>query len=78
MTTEAHLEVLSTAFDAHGRATRKVEGGDLSMDAVRAEIRAINVLFDACMDAGMSFEVSDHVGWAAERITKWLLSGAEA
>lgn len=78
MTTEARLEALSTAFDAHGWATRKVEGGDLSVDAIRAEIRAINVLFDACIDAGMSFEVSDHAGWAAERITNWLLSGVTA
>lgn len=76
-TTLLRNEVLLSAYDAHGRAVRRVEGGDLSSEAIRGEIRAINVLLDACIDCGMSVDHADMSGWAAERVTSFLLSGVE-
>jgi hypothetical protein len=62
---EARIEVLN---DAHQALLRN------SFDAdPRAYIRATNVLLDACVDAGMSHEEPDHEGWAAERVTRWLV-----
>lgn len=75
---EATLEILSTALNAEGYARRRVEGGDLSGEAIRAEVRASNVLLDASIDAGMSHAEPDHVAWAHKRVTAWLLSGVEA
>lgn len=70
---EAQLEILNDAHQTHGYASRRVEGGDLSFDAVKAEICAINVLFDACVECGMAIDHADMEGWAAARVTRWLV-----
>ncbi len=41
----------------------------------RGYVRQSNRLFDACLDAGMSFDEPDHHDWAAIRIGEWLCSG---
>jgi len=74
MNIEARTEVLSTALTAALLARSAVEAGDMSTEAVRREIRTTNVLFDACLDLGMSHEVADHESWAAERVTRWLVA----
>lgn len=40
----------------------------------RGWIRQSNVLLDACLDAGMSFDEPDHVLWARERVFATLLA----
>lgn len=71
MTTQAQLETLSTALDAFLRAELADDG---SLVTVRAVIRTTNVLLDACVDCGMAHDFADHTGWAAERVTRWLLA----
>lgn len=78
MATEAQMEVLSGALDSALRAEATVKAGDLSSEAVRREIHTTNVLLDACIEAGMSHDEADHVGWAAVRVGQWLTAGVEA
>lgn len=40
----------------------------------RGYIQTSNRLFDACIDAGMDFDVADHEEWAAEFIARAMLS----
>lgn len=40
----------------------------------RGYIATSNRLFDACVDAGMSFEHDDHVEWAGEAVFRSLVS----
>lgn len=40
----------------------------------RGYVRQSNVLFDACLDAGMSFDEPDHVSWAHERVFATLMA----
>ena len=68
MTTLAQDEALISALDAHLRAKMAVEGGNLSSDAVIREIRTMNMLFDVCVDSGMSWIVDDYLGWASIRV----------
>lgn len=68
MAAEHQLEVLNTAHQALLRA--KCFAAVLDP---RAEIRASNVLLDACFDAGMSHDEPDHEAWAAERVACWLV-----
>lgn len=65
--TECDLERLN---DAHQALLRV---GSFETHS-HAYIRATNVLFDACLGAGMSHDEPDHEAWAAERVTRWLLS----
>lgn len=67
--TEHQLEVLNTAHQALIRA--KCFG---AVADPRSEIRASNVLLDACFDAGMSHDEPDHEAWAAERVARWLVA----
>ncbi len=65
--TEADLERLN---DAHQSLLRL---GAFEAAEPRAYIRATNVLLDRCVACGMDLDEADHEGWAAERITRWLL-----
>lgn len=40
----------------------------------RGYVRTTNRLFDACLDAGMSFDECDHEAWATEAVLKTLVS----
>lgn len=68
--TEASLEALN---DAHQALVRF--GDFMTCADPVGYVRATNRLFDACLDAGMSFDEPSHEDWAAERVTAWLLSG---
>ena len=72
MTTLAQDEALIGALDAHLRAKMAVEAGDLSTEAVVREIRTMNVLFDYCVDHGMSWLSDDLLGWASIRVREIL------
>lgn len=63
--TEANLERLNDAHQTFIRA--KLFSGPV------AEIRASNVLLDACFDAGMGHDEPSHESWAAERVARWLV-----
>lgn len=43
----------------------------------RGYIRTSNRMFDACLDAGMSFDEADHEAWATEFVTRCLTSATE-
>lgn len=66
--TEAALEVLNSEYSS------LIALGDF-MDCAdpRGYVLQSNVLLDACLDAGMSYDEPDHVAWAGERVTAWLL-----
>lgn len=70
MATEAALEILNSAYDAFLRC-----GDFMTCADPRGHIRASNILFDACLDAGMPYDEADHTAWAGERVTAWLFSG---
>jgi hypothetical protein len=72
MSNLAKNETLLTAYDAHGRAQRRVQGGDLSPEAVMGLIRAENVLFDASLACGMSYDEPVVEAWAVQRVTRLL------
>lgn len=65
----AKLENLMTAYDAHVRKGEFLESAD-----PRGWIKSSNILFDACIDAGMSFDEPEHHVWAGERVTAFLLA----
>ena len=71
--TDHQLELLNDAHQAWLYAADKVSRGDLSAVAVEAEIRAINILLDRCIDCGMPHDEPDHEGWAAIRLARWLV-----
>lgn len=77
-TTLFQEEVLLSALDAHTRAVCRVEGGDLSSEAIRGEIGAINRLLDAAVDCGMDVDEPDLVGWSAICATRFLTNGDRA
>lgn len=54
--------------DAHQTLLRL----DVASDP-RGYVRQSNVLFDACLDAGMSQDEPDHEAWGAERVARWLV-----
>ena len=63
------FEVVDGAHDA------LIRSGDFMTCAdPRAWIRKSNILFDACIDAGMSHDEPDHEAWAAEFICNALVS----
>lgn len=68
MPTEHQLEVLN---DAH-QALLRMGSFEICAEP-RSYIRATNVLVDACIRAGMSHDEPDHEGWAALRVTRWLV-----
>ena len=70
MATEAQLEVLNDAHQALLRA-----GDFMTCADPVLWIRKTNILFDACLDAGMSFDEPNHEEWAAIRVAQWLCSG---
>jgi hypothetical protein len=72
MAREHDLEVLSGALDGALRARGAVEAGDLSMEAVQANIKTANRLLDACFEAGMPHTTVNHFPWAAKRVARWL------
>lgn len=57
------MESLHTQFAAALRA-----------EGTPSEAREQSRLFDACLDAGMSFDEGDHVAWAARVVTADLVS----
>lgn len=63
------FEAVDGAYDALVRA-----GDFMECDDPRAWVRKSNILFDACVDAGMSFDEADHELWAAEFICAALVS----
>jgi len=71
MASPAQLERLSTALDADTRAGLAMDRNQ-TFENVTAGIRAQNVLFDTCIDAGMSLETIDFRTWAAVRVARWL------
>lgn len=76
--TLAAKETLLSAYDALGYAQRRVAGGDFSRDALIGEVRAINRLYDAALDCGMSHEEPSVETWAALWAGAFLTSGVEA
>jgi hypothetical protein len=72
MASPAQLERLSTALDADTRARCQLEAVGFTPAAISDAIRAGNVLYDTCVDAGMPLDVADDREWAAVRVTKWL------
>lgn len=70
MADEAQLEILN---DAHQALLRF--GDFMTCADPRGYVRQSNMLLDACLDAGMSHDEPDHIAWAGERVTAWLLSG---
>lgn len=70
--TEAALERLNDAHQAYLRADGAVFATP-NFSTIQAQIRASNVLLDACIGAGMSHDEPDHCAWAAERVTRWLI-----
>jgi hypothetical protein len=73
MSTEHQLELLNDAYQAWVHADAKVYSGDMSADAVNANIRAMNVMFDRALDCGMPMDTARVADWAAGRITRWLV-----
>jgi len=69
MANEATLEVLNTAYNALLYA-----GDFMASENPRDWIRKSNILLDACLDAGMSYDEPSHENWAAERLATWLLA----
>ena len=67
---DADLERLSSDLDAFNRANVAAQSGSLA--TLDADIRAFNVLFDTCLDLGMSLN-DEPAEWAAERVTRWLV-----
>lgn len=67
------FEAVDGALDALLRA-----GDFLTCADPRGYICKSNVLLDACVNAGMSYDHDDHVAWATEFVTKELLSPCEA
>lgn len=66
------LERLNSALASALRSQAAVEGGDLSMDAIRRSIHDSNALLDAAIDCGMSHDEPDHFAWSAIRVAQWL------
>lgn len=63
------MDALFTAYNA------LVLAGDFNTTSdPRAWVRLSNILFDACLDAGMSYDEPDHEKWAALTVTKCLLA----
>jgi hypothetical protein len=73
MATIYQNEVLSTALDAQLRAAARVAGGEFTFEAVSAEIRATNRLLDAAVACGFDPSEPDLVGWASERVARFLV-----
>lgn len=73
MANEATLEALN---EAHQSVLRL--GDFMTCADPRGFIRQNNILLDACLDAGMSYDESDYHAWAAERVALWLTSGPMA
>ena len=71
--TEHQLELLNAAYQAWVHADAKVYQGDMSADAVNANIRAINVMFDRAVDCGMPVGTYTVADWTAGRIARWLV-----
>lgn len=46
----------------------------LTCEDPRGYIRLSNRLFDACVDAGMPFDAPSHTDWAAEYVSRALVS----
>lgn len=59
----ARFEVVDGAYDALIRM-----GDFMTCDDPRAWVRQSTILLDACIDAGMPMDESDHTLWAAEYI----------
>ena len=71
MTALANQERLITALDGYVRAQLRVVR-EQTDEAFRAQIRASNVLFDACIDCGMSQDEAAFEAWASDRATSFL------
>ncbi len=71
---ERTLEKLSTELASFQRAQARVAGGELTAEALTAEIRSLNRLYDAALDCGMSMDEPTVEDWAAERVTRWLVA----
>ncbi len=71
---EHQTEILSTALSAFHCAHGRVAGGELTAEAVTGEIRALNRLYDAALDCGMSMDEPTVEEWAAERVARWLVA----
>lgn len=74
------FEALDGALSSYGYASRRVAGGDLSVEAINGEISALNRLYDAVINdvgydraAAMNThaELAEH---AAKRVTQMLVS----
>lgn len=65
----AAFEAVDGALDALLRA-----GDFMTCADPRAWIRKSNILFDACVDAGMPHDEADHSAWAAEFVANALVS----
>lgn len=66
MASTKQAEIIQTAFNSLVWARAATDP--------RAEIRAENILLDACIDAGMSHDEPNHIEWAAMQITQDLVS----
>jgi hypothetical protein len=81
MATEHQLEVLNDALSAYYSAVRQVRQA-VTLESVKAEMRAINELMDAVADIdGYAVAVSfasygDLAEHAAAHVTRWLCSAA--
>lgn len=71
MATLAQLETLSTEFDA---LTRCDLAGEAAWTRDYNPARCESRLFDAAMACGMSYDEPSVIDWAAERITRDLMS----
>ena len=72
MTTAFNLSKFEAVDGAHSAL---LYAGDFMTSAdPRGWIRKSNILLDACIDAGMPFDHPNHEEWAAELITRALLS----
>lgn len=63
------MQITLTQFERlqgdYDRLARMGASFELSADP-RAWVRQYNVLFDACLDAGMPYDEPDHQAWAAD------------
>lgn len=77
--TEHQMEVLSTALTAFQRSQAAVAGGDVSYEAIRAEIGDLNRLYDALIDIegfDAASALRTHIAMAehaAALVTRWLV-----
>lgn len=69
----AKLEALSTELTAYQIASAMARSAPSSV-TFRTEHRAMNRLEDAAVACGMDRSHGDLEDWAAERVTRWLVS----